>query len=119
MACSTDSRALCSVCHCDAARDMLTSGALRNRSNSMITAYVACLIFGVVLTLASFVTGSSDGDAHAGGEHAHAEATPHPVESGLLAFLSIRFWMFSVTFFGLTGTGLTLLAAGGSAVIAA
>lgn len=86
----------------------------------MITAYLACLIFGGVLTLASFVTGS-DADADTGLPHGldgHAHEATH-VHGGLLPFLSVRFWMFAVTFFGLIGTGLTLLATGGAGLIAA
>lgn len=76
----------------------------------MITAYVACLIFGGVLTLASFVTGGGDTDtdpSHTDGVlHHHGDGQVH---TGLLPFLSLRFWIFAVTFFGLTGTGLSLL----------
>ena len=87
-------------------------------TSQMITAYVTCLIFGGVLTLASFVTGS-DADADHGLPHdAHPHEATH-MHGSLLPFLSVRFWMFAVTFFGLVGTGLTLLAAGGAGLIAA
>jgi len=89
----------------------------------MITVYVACLIFGGVLTLATFVTGGEDADTDPpvtdgadGVLHQNAEG---PVHGGLLPFLSLRFWIFAVTFFGLTGTALSLLGAEGTVLVAA
>lgn len=67
--------------------------------------YLAALLFGAVLLGASLWHGGGDTDAHDGdahGEDAHG--------FGLL--LSLRFWTFGLSFFGLTGTilgGLSLL----------
>lgn len=93
----------------------------------MMTAYLACLGFGGVLTVASLVTGSGDGasDAQAdaaslsseGGDGAHVHHGGSHLSVGVLPFLSLRFWIFSITFFGLTGTGLTGLGAGGAAIV--
>ena len=88
----------------------------------MITAYVACLIFGGVLTLASFLTGGGDADSDVStggtGETHDSHGTANHAATGLLPFLSLRFWIFFITFFGLTGSGLTWLGAAGAGLIA-
>jgi len=82
--------------------------------------YLFCFALGGLLLLASIVLGDKDGghdsDASAAGDvHAQAETGgSHGIDHGVLAspgslagmftaFLSMRFWMFFLAFFGLTG----------------
>jgi len=86
----------------------------------MLSAYIVCLIAGGIVLGASMLGGhDSDGggdahmgDAHAGetGGDAYAEhdAQVHHDWLGKLPFLSLRFWTWAATFFGLTGLLLTL-----------
>ena len=77
--------------------------------------YLAAVVFGAVLLVASFVVGSKDVD-HGGG-HAHDDGAP-----GLawLPIASLRFWVFLFAFGGATGWVLerlednVALAAGGA-----
>jgi membrane protein implicated in regulation of membrane protease activity len=78
-----------------------------------MTVYLAALAFGGILLVASLVGGHDHADHHAGGHDqdqadAHAHADDH--DAGLashaalvLPFLSLRFWIFGLAFFGLTG----------------
>ena len=68
----------------------------------MLPVYAAALAVGGTLLLASLVLGHHGAD-HPGFDHAggHGDGS---AEVGLLAsFLSVRFWTFALTFFGLTG----------------
>jgi len=76
----------------------------------MIHIYLFTMVLGGVVLLASIVLGGKDGDAgHEGdageaGEAGEAEVEAHGDVEGILnAFLSLRFWTFALTFFGLTG----------------
>ncbi len=84
--------------------------------------YLACLAFGAVMLLASLLGGHHGDGGHAGGDaDAHGDAA-HEGHAGLLPFLSLRFWIFAVTFFGLTGavvSGLRLAPRGVAPFIAA
>lgn len=98
----------------------------------MLTVYLASLAFGGVMLAASFLGGDGhdvgDGDVGADGpdhdvgpSHAHDGTDQHAGYAGLVPFLSLRFWVFALTFFGLAGTvlgGLGLLGATATAVVA-
>jgi membrane protein implicated in regulation of membrane protease activity len=75
----------------------------------MLAVYLGCFVFGGVLVGASVFTGAdSDADADAG---ADADGDGH--HGGVkLPILSLRFWTFALTAFGLTGALLTLVGAG-------
>jgi membrane protein implicated in regulation of membrane protease activity len=91
--------------------------------------YIAAFVLGGILLGASMLLGHHDGhadgeaDAHASsdsdaGADAHADgdaAAEHGVELSdfWLPFVSVRFWVFFLCFFGLTGTVFTLLALAG------
>ena len=67
--------------------------------------YLAALAFGGILLVAALV-GGHDHDHHAG----HHQAGAHSHDAGhtshvalVLPFLSLRFWIFGLAFFGLTG----------------
>ncbi len=97
----------------------------------MTLVFGVCLAVGAVTVLFSlFAGGDSDADAHGGAEgggdadaQADAQADAHhhvEAQAGgdfWLLFLSMRFWVFFLTFFGLTGLLLEL--AGASALVAA
>lgn len=97
----------------------------------MTLLFGVCLAVGAVTVLFSlFAGGDSDADAHGGAEgggdadaQADAQADAHhhvEAQAGgdfWLLFLSMRFWVFFLTFFGLTGLLLEL--AGASALVAA
>jgi membrane protein implicated in regulation of membrane protease activity len=76
-----------------------------------MTIYIAALAFGGILLVASLVGGHDHADHHAGGhDQDHGDAHAHDHDAGLAAhatpvlpFLSLRFWIFGLTFFGLTG----------------
>lgn len=82
-----------------------------------IYAYLFAFGLGGVLLLGSIFIGDKDADASAGGEadaggggDAQAQHFDHGVGEGhggvaglFTAFLSLRFWMFFLAFFGLTG----------------
>ena len=75
--------------------------------------YIGSLAFGGLTLLASLFGGHGDGGGHdagggheAGGGHGHdghQGGGPHGVAAGFMPFLSIRFWTFALTFFGLCG----------------
>jgi membrane protein implicated in regulation of membrane protease activity len=68
--------------------------------------YVAALAFGGILLIASLVGSHDHADHHLGGhdqDHGHDHADPAPHAALVLPFLSLRFWIFGLTFFGLTG----------------
>jgi membrane protein implicated in regulation of membrane protease activity len=83
----------------------------------MLSAYIVCLLAGGIVLGASML-GGHDADADAGGDahmddmggDAHAEHAGHSHHEwmGKLPFLSLRFWTWAATFFGLTGLVLTL-----------
>lgn len=81
----------------------------------MLSLYLASLALGGVMLAASFLGGDGhdaghDGDLQAGHDHdaspahAHDATGQHAGHAGLLPFLSLRFWIFALTFFGLTGS---------------
>jgi membrane protein implicated in regulation of membrane protease activity len=75
----------------------------------MLSIYVGGLLFGGVLLAASIFGGHAEhGDlgGHGGAEH----DGPHAGHS--LPFFSLRFWAFTLAFFGLTGAALTLTGSG-------
>ena len=82
----------------------------------LVYLYLFCFALGGLLLLASILLGDKDGghdsggDAHAEGETGGSQgidhgvaATPGSVAGAFTAFLSMRFWMFFLAFFGLTG----------------
>ena len=76
----------------------------------MLSAYIVCLLAGGVVLGASVFGGhdSGGGDAHMGDTHAGTDHAGHHDWAGRLPFLSLRFWTWGVTFFGLAGVALTL-----------
>lgn len=81
----------------------------------MLSAYIVCFLAGgIVLSAAMFGGHDSDGgdaqvgDAHAGDVHSGTGHQGHHEWAARLPFLSLRFWTWGVTFFGLTGLALTL-----------
>ena len=76
----------------------------------MLSAYIVCLLAGGVVLGASMFGGhdSDSGDAHVGDAHGGAIHEGHHEWAGRLPFLSLRFWTWGVTFFGLAGVALTL-----------
>ncbi|MBN1773561.1 MAG: hypothetical protein JXB32_20025 [Deltaproteobacteria bacterium] len=101
----------------------------------MTLAFGICLAIGAVTVLYSlFAGGDSDADAHGGAEGGgdadatadadgggdaghHADADADAAGEFWLLFVSMRFWVFFLTFFGLTGLLLELV--GASALAAA
>jgi len=96
--------------------------------------YIAAFVLGGILLGASALLGHHDADSdlhvdagtdqdvHAGGEEAEAHASTEgggEAHGGMelsdfwLPFVSVRFWVFFLCFFGLTGTAFTLLALAG------
>ncbi len=83
----------------------------------MIYLYLFALVLGGILLGTSMLLGGSEGGADDGladadmevehGSDAHPVADGHDASGGfesfLVAFLSMRFWTFSLAFFGLTG----------------
>lgn len=72
----------------------------------MIHIYLFTMVLGGVVLLASIVLGGKESDAGEAGEAGEVEvhADAHGGVEGILnAFLSLRFWTFALTFFGLTG----------------
>ena len=95
---------------------------------SALYLYGACVAFGGVMLLASMLIGHDvagdvgDGPAPGGGD-AHAAASDHDHGAGgagslIASVLSLRFWVFAVTFFGLTGLVLLKLGGGGARALA-
>lgn len=90
-----------------------------------MTIYLAALAFGGILLLASLVAGHDHADHHAGDHgqdqgHDH-DVGPAPHAALVLPFLSLRFWIFGLAFFGLTGAvlhGLGLTSPLGAAALA-
>jgi membrane protein implicated in regulation of membrane protease activity len=74
----------------------------------MLPVYIASLALGGVLLGVSLFGGHAhDGElgGDVGGHGADGHATvDHDVQSFLLPFLSLRFWVFALCFFGLTGS---------------
>jgi hypothetical protein len=80
----------------------------------MLSIYVGGLLFGGVLLAASILGGHAEhGDlgGHAGGDHDGSQGGHG------LPFLSLRFWAFTLAFFGLTGAALTLAGGGLGALV--
>jgi hypothetical protein len=87
----------------------------------MIGIYVGAAMFGGIVLGVSLVTGGHEGDHdhdHAGHDHDHdsigktldlAKDTGHDVQWLWMPFLSLRFWIFFLASFGLTGTLLSLV----------
>lgn len=87
----------------------------------MLVGYIVCLIVGGVLVLLSALTGHGDheiagGHDLGGGHDMHLGQEGDPAQAGdiWLPFLSLRFWTYGITGFGLAGTLLMLLAKQGS-----
>ena len=76
----------------------------------MLSAYIVCLLAGGVVLGASMFGGhdSDSGDGHVGDAHDGVDHAGHHEWAGKLPFLSLRFWTWGVTFFGLSGLALTL-----------
>jgi hypothetical protein len=76
----------------------------------MLSAYIVCLLAGGVVLGASMFGGhdSDGGDAHVGDAHGDGDHDGHHEWAARLPFLSLRFWTWGVTFFGLAGVALTL-----------
>ena len=76
----------------------------------MLSAYIVCLLAGGVVLGASMFGGhdSDGGDAHVGDAHGDGAHDGHHEWAARLPFLSLRFWTWGVTFFGLAGLALTL-----------
>jgi membrane protein implicated in regulation of membrane protease activity len=78
--------------------------------------YLGCLAFGGLFVGASLV-GGHDGGA---GEHGHdGPGDHHGTSPALLPLLSLRFWTFSLAFFGLAGAALTAVGALAAPMLAA
>ncbi len=90
----------------------------------MLALYIGCLVVGGGLVALSLMGGDIDGhdmdsgadadadagaDGDAGADHAHGPGAD--AASAWLPFLSLRFWTFSVAFFGLMGLAVNLLTA--------
>ena len=72
-----------------------------------MTIYLTALAFGGILLVASLMGGHDHADHHAG-DHDPDHADDHDAGSVaraalVLPFLSLRFWVFGLAFFGLTG----------------
>ncbi|HJX52106.1 MAG TPA: hypothetical protein VJ801_05010 [Polyangia bacterium] len=81
----------------------------------MFSAYIVCLLAGGVVLGASMFGGHDSGggdahvgDVHVGDAHGGVDHEGHHDWAGRLPFLSLRFWTWGVTFFGLAGLALTL-----------
>ena len=101
----------------------------------MLSAYIVCLLAGGIVLGASMLGGhdsdaGGDADAAAGvdgggdaggdsGADAHAEHDGHSHHEwvGRGPFLSLRFWTWAATFFGLTGLVLTLTGSSASTAL--
>lgn len=87
----------------------------------MMVAYLITLIVGGVLVAVSLLAGA-DHEGHGDADsHAHGDAVDDGFLDALHSWLpiaSLRFWTFFAAFFGLTGTAMTVLDAGGRATIA-
>jgi membrane protein implicated in regulation of membrane protease activity len=76
----------------------------------MLSAYIVCFLAGGVVLGASMFGGhdSGGGDAHLDDAHVGPIHDGHHEWAARLPFLSLRFWTWGVTFFGLAGLALTL-----------
>jgi membrane protein implicated in regulation of membrane protease activity len=91
----------------------------------MLSAYIVCLLAGGIVLVASILGGhESDagggahvGDAGGGGDASH-DLHAHHEWMGRLPFLSLRFWIWAATFFGLTGLVLSLTGASAMTALA-
>ncbi len=73
-----------------------------------LSVYIACLVFGGIFIGASLVGGHhGDGQGGHDGHDGHGHEGHHGPHTSLLPFLSLRFWTFSLGFFGLAGAVLT------------
>jgi membrane protein implicated in regulation of membrane protease activity len=72
-----------------------------------MTIYLTALAFGGTLLVASLLGGHDHADHHAGDhdqDHVHGhDGSPGSQAALVLPFLSLRFWIFGLAFFGLTG----------------
>lgn len=86
----------------------------------MLSIYLGCLAFGGILLGASALGGHHD-NGHGGGGHSDGsggeEGHGH-LHTAFVPVLSMRFWTFTLAFFGLTGAVLTALAAVPAAITA-
>ena len=86
-----------------------------------LAVYLVCLAFGGLLLAVSAFSGH-DGHDHGGHgphlDHGQDHAHDGHQASPFLVLLSMRFWTFSLAFFGLTGAALTWLGALGGVVTA-
>jgi membrane protein implicated in regulation of membrane protease activity len=80
----------------------------------MLSVYIVCLVAGGIVLAASMLGGhESDGDVGHDGDGGGDGDGGHPSEShhewlGKLPFLSLRFWTWAATFFGLVGLVLAI-----------
>jgi membrane protein implicated in regulation of membrane protease activity len=74
----------------------------------MLSAYIVCFLAGGIVLGASMFGGHDGGDAHVGDVHGDTVHDGHHEWTTRLPFLSLRFWTWGVTFFGLAGLALTL-----------
>jgi hypothetical protein len=84
----------------------------------MLSAYIVCFLAGGIVLGASMFGGhdsdsadsdsADSGDANPGDGHGDTNHEAHHTWAGRLPFLSLRFWTWGVTFFGLAGLALTL-----------
>jgi membrane protein implicated in regulation of membrane protease activity len=84
----------------------------------LLYVYLFTLIVGAILLGGSILLGGKDvehGDGEVGGADKEVEVGGHGDFAGFfLTFLSLRFWMFFLAFFGLTGIVLELLDVAGN-----
>jgi membrane protein implicated in regulation of membrane protease activity len=82
---------------------------------SALSFYLGCMVFGGLFVGASLL-GGHDTDA---GDHGAGHDAAHGTSSALLPLLSLRFWTFSLAFFGVAGTVLSAAGALAGPVLAA
>jgi membrane protein implicated in regulation of membrane protease activity len=86
----------------------------------MLSIYVGGLLFGGVLLAASILGGHAEhGDLAAHGAGTQDGGGDGPSGGHGLPFLSLRFWAFTLAFFGLTGVALTFTGRGLGALVPA
>jgi membrane protein implicated in regulation of membrane protease activity len=83
---------------------------------SAVSFYLGCLAFGGLFVGASLV-GGHHGDT--GADHGHDGPDHHGASWALLPLLSLRFWTFSLAFFGLAGATLSVAGALAGTALAA
>jgi len=79
-------------------------------NSPVLTAYLVCLAAGMVVLGFSAFAGHDGHGSDVDGDvvHSHADHTSPHGGTARLPFFSLRFWIWAITFFGLTGLVLTL-----------